>query len=322
MARRGRGNGVETICIAAALVGLLAAGRASSIEIEYVEVRDEGNEPDFIGREIGGVDYPFAISKYEITVSQYVAFLNEVANEVDAHGLYDEAIPGIDFPPVPVGFERLYEVEPGFANKPVTNVSFWDAVRFANWLHNGQPRGLQNASTTEDGAYQLLQALIDANTVVRDPAAAAFLPNADEWHKAAYYVPDGDRYRDFPTGDALPTCSAPGPSAGTANCGGVVGGPVDVGSYPGSPSAYGTFDQGGNVWEWTEEVFLDVERVSQGGAYDSAANVLASNVSSGGLPGFIYPSKGFRVAQRVPEPAGAGLAALAALAGLAARRRV
>ena len=32
-------------------------------------------------------------------------------------------------------------------------VSFYDALRFANWLHNGQPSGPQDSTTTEDGAY-------------------------------------------------------------------------------------------------------------------------------------------------------------------------
>ena len=40
-----------------------------------------------------------------------------------------------------------------WADRPVNYVSFWDAARFANWLHNGQPTGAQGAGTTEDGAY-------------------------------------------------------------------------------------------------------------------------------------------------------------------------
>ena len=33
-------------------------------------------------------------------------------------------------------------------NRPVNYVSFWDAARFSNWLHNGQGSG-----DTESGAY-------------------------------------------------------------------------------------------------------------------------------------------------------------------------
>ena len=42
------------------------------------------------------------------------------------------------------------------ANCPVFNVSWGDAARFCNWLQNGQPTtGLENVSTTENGAYTL-----------------------------------------------------------------------------------------------------------------------------------------------------------------------
>lgn len=303
------------------VVALFASLPVAAIEFEYVAVRNAGNAPDS-SPDRGGVAYEFAISKYEVTVGQYVAFLNEVANEVDTYGLYDASMSGIDFPQVPIGFERLYVALPDYANKPVADVTFWDALRFVNWLHNGQPRGLQNSDTTEDGAYHLTPTLISENLVVRNSDAAVFLPSADEWYKAAYYDPSVDDYQTYPTGTALPTCAAPGPTPGTANCDNVVGAPVDVGSYPGSPSPYGTFDQGGNVWEWTEEIFIDVERVSRGGSFLFEATVLGSNIQSGGLPGSAFASKGFRVATLVPEPGDSSLIAGTTLSVLAARRRL
>ncbi|MHC5110450.1 MAG: hypothetical protein ACYTHJ_11290, partial [Planctomycetota bacterium] len=33
-------------------------------------------------------------------------------------------------------------------NKPVNFVSFFDAMRFVNWLHNGQPSGAQDDRRT------------------------------------------------------------------------------------------------------------------------------------------------------------------------------
>lgn len=40
-----------------------------------------------------------------------------------------------------------YSVKSGYGNMPVVQVSFYDAVRFANWFENGQPMGAQWADT-------------------------------------------------------------------------------------------------------------------------------------------------------------------------------
>jgi len=74
-------------------------------------------------------------------------------------------------------------------------VDYNDAMRFCNWLHNGQPAGAQDNSTTEDGAYTLTPEAIIANSIVRNPGARFWLPSDDEWYKAAYHQPfeaDGD----------------------------------------------------------------------------------------------------------------------------------
>ena len=49
------------------------------------------------------------------------------------------------------------------ANCPIFDVSWGDAARFCNWLQNGQPTsGVENASTTENGAYTLNGAITNA----------------------------------------------------------------------------------------------------------------------------------------------------------------
>ena len=48
-----------------------------------------------------------------------------------------------------------YSVAADRANRPVNWVSWGDAARFTNWLHNGQPIGAQGLGTTENGAYYL-----------------------------------------------------------------------------------------------------------------------------------------------------------------------
>ena len=45
----------------------------------------------------------------------------------------------------------VYSARPGMANKPVVNVSWFDAIRFTNWLTNGQGNG-----DTESGTYLIV----------------------------------------------------------------------------------------------------------------------------------------------------------------------
>jgi hypothetical protein len=56
----------------------------------------------------------------------------------------------------------VYTTNSAYDNRPVNDVCFWDACRFANWLHNGQPTGAQDLTTTEDGSYYLNGATSDA----------------------------------------------------------------------------------------------------------------------------------------------------------------
>jgi formylglycine-generating enzyme len=53
-----------------------------------------------------------------------------------------------------------YVVKAGFADELVNYVSFWDALRSANWLNNGQGSG-----DTETGAYTITATGIANNTI-------------------------------------------------------------------------------------------------------------------------------------------------------------
>ena len=96
--------------------------------------------------------------------------------------------------------DEPYSVTPGFESKPVIYVSFWDALRFANWLHNGEPTGAQDVTTTEDGAYTITAQGIANNSITRDPWAKFFVTNEDEWFKAAFYDPLSASYFEYPAG--------------------------------------------------------------------------------------------------------------------------
>jgi formylglycine-generating enzyme required for sulfatase activity len=297
------------------------------VSITWTLVGDPGNAADTpstncYAANCGSVSYEYYISTYEVTNAQYAEFLNLKA-AADPLGLYYTGM-GSD---AQGGITRsgssgsyIYAVKPGFDDKPVNFVSFYDSLRFTNWLNNGQ-----GSADTETGAYTLLGGTATPSnglTVTRNLGANVFLPSENEWYKAAYYDGVSATYFDYATGtDVAPVCAAPTGTANRANCGGVVNAATDVGAYTGSPSPYGTFDQAGNVWEWNEQIVSGgSSRGVRGGSWNSSASALAASGPSANFPHNETVNFGFRVASLVPEP-GTSLLVMTGLAGLAARQR-
>jgi len=327
------------VCAAVVCVSLVSA--ASAVTIDVVPVGDANNAGDWAGSSYGGVGadrlcgtvlYEYNIAKYLVTAGQYCEFLNAVAVD-DTYNLYNGNMAVVGYNQAQInrtGEDGNYSYHlqdfsgDDRANRGVTYVCYGDAMRFANWMHNGQPDGNQDLTTTEDGAYYLNGATLHADLEAVDRKADWLwaVPNEDEWHKAGYYK-GGDAnagYWDYPTqSDTAPTAEAP---PGGTNSGNLATGVIsDVGAYVDSPSAYGTFDQAGYLWEWNE--MADANAVCQetgsctweGGyshaAYRNPATGCAANES------YDY---GFRLVQ-VPEPASATLLLLGAMALLRRRRR-
>ncbi len=319
-----------------------SSAAARAVTIATVPIGNPGNPADMRYVDAvhpngtGSVSASYKIGKTEVTNAQYTALLNAVdptgANTLalyngnmssDAHG-------GIIFNGGAANGSK-YEIKLGRDNNPVVFVSWYDAIRFANWLHNGQG----GPGSTEFGAYTLLGGTPTPSnglSITRNAGAKWWLPSEDEWYKAAYHKNDGvtGNYWNYPTStntqpysDQPPGTSAPDPS-NTANFwkdDGVTNGYndgyavtglpessslqnylTDVGAYTLSTSPYGTFDQGGNVWEWNETLSGSVRGLRGGGWVD---NILSPNLHAalryGDAPTIESVDVGFRVAS-IPEP--------------------
>lgn len=289
---------------------------AGPVTFDFAMVGNAGNAADPEAG-LGAVSYNYAISKTEVTNDQYAAFLNAVAatdnfGDVDPT-LYNSQMGsntrgGITRTGVPGSY--AYATKPHMGNKPVIFVSFLDAMRFTNWLHNGQ-----TASGTESGAYTIDRGRDED----RSTDARYWIPSEDEWYKAAYHdasVGTEGVYFDYATGtDSVParaTANSVGdinsPGTGISNYGsgaswnGQNGNVTSVGSAgPDSASPYGTFDQNGNVWEWSEGGITTFERGLHGGSWIFGSSSLRSSNRSAGVPTVQNIDAGFRVAT-VPEP--------------------
>ena len=318
-----------------AVAVVLAPAASAVVTLDWVTVDAPGNscEMQSFGC-LGQVYAAYEIGAFEVTNAQYAEFLNAVA-QTDTHALYNVEM-GTAGPPSFGGIARSgvsgsfgYSALAGREDKPVNFVSFFDGLRFANWLHNGQPTGAQDATTTEDGSYEILPGN-QGYSVIRNPGAAVVVPSVHEWYKAAFYDTGSMGYFEYPAGsDAETTCATHSAASNTANCASAVGDFTDVGSYAGAASPNGTFDQGGNVYEWTDTILFSeivgFRRVVRGGDLFSQPFSLAAAAQSSEDPFNEHFLLGFRVARRdaispVPSLSALETALLSSLLGLAGRR--
>jgi formylglycine-generating enzyme required for sulfatase activity len=247
-----------------------------------------------------------------VTAGQYTDFLNAKANVSDPYGLYNTDMSRTDngsgIMRSLVSGSYAYTVASDFVNRPVNYVSFWDSCRFANWLGNGQ-----GAGSTETGAYTLTADGIANNTITRNAGARWAVTNEDEWYKAAYYKGGSTiaGYWMYPTSsNTAPGRDMADASGNNANIYMGSGAyPIDsgkfttvAGEFQNSDSAYGTFDQGGNVWEWNEAKTSSTYRGFRGGALDGPDVYLQASFLTGYYPAYETSGIGFRVAEVAPEP--------------------
>ncbi|WUH92034.1 hypothetical protein OG900_19225 [Streptomyces sp. NBC_00433] len=185
---------------------------------------------------VGGVAKPYEIGRLEVTVGQWVAFLNTAdPTGADRRDLYDETESGTAWPrygqiDLDAGAARGHHyavAHPEWTDKPYGFANFLRAARFANSLYNG--RLLSKRTTTAGGFDQVAYTVrLSASTergmydlarpdATRTRSTGFVLPSQDEWIKAAYYDPNGGgtySYWKYPTnpgtfGDGDATAPAP-----------------------------------------------------------------------------------------------------------------
>jgi len=321
---------------------LTAATSSAKVAFDFAAVGNPGNEAD-PATGFGAVPYAFAISRTEVSNAQYAEFLNAIGlSQALVLGLYspfmDDQFGGIDL------VAGNYVTIPGRENHPVSIVSWYDAVRFVNWLHNGQGTG-----DTETGAYTLLgggETPTNGNSITRNPGARFWLPSRDEWYKAAHHdassgtAPDyflyangsndppvSDRPSDNPAGanffhdDGVPNGFDDGLAvSGTIELPAGASPYTNVGAFTETKSAYGAFDMNGNVNEWNETYIPNGFRSFQGGYWRDLREGLAASSYRGYGPTNQNAFTGFRLAT-VPETATFTLLCLAVGSMLATCRR-
>jgi len=263
---------------------------ATTINMDFVIVGNPGNTAD--DTTYGAVDYDYLVGQYEVTADQW-----EAVRTADSD----------------VGNACL-----NTGAQPAGSITWHEAAKFANWLTSGSYD--VGYYTITGGVASVPSGVSHTDYAAANPSYARvyFIPTENEWYKAAYYDPNksgGAGYWDYPTGsDTKPTAEAPPGTDmvnGSANFNAGLGGPTDVGSYTYKPSdsPYGTFDQGGNIMEWTEAG--DFNRIIRGGTYvyiglgDQDGMNAAYRAEYG--PQNEYPAMGFRVSALPGVPAVIGI---------------
>lgn len=277
-------------------IGLLAGADAPAAGVPAtVPVDDAGNAADSTG--FGAVAYRYKIGRGEVSNAEYCDFLNAAARK-DTYDLYNVEMSGEYGGIVQSGSwgSYAYSVKEGWGRKPVGFVSWYDSLRYCNWLTNGR-----GTNSTETGSYTFsgesgYGSSRDWSVTLPDHAALAagkscrwVLATENEWYKAAYYdpaKPGAPGYWKF----ATKSDSSPAASLGN-------GLPTDTGAFP--PSAYGTFDQNGNMWEWNETREGGRCGVRGGSFYirDHAGYAQSATRYVSNPPTFEFANYGFRVVQ-------------------------
>jgi len=222
----------------------------ASAQAGYVTIGGTGVAADTTG--YGGVNYSYQISQYEVTGAEFGAAVADDANVGNSN--------------------------PNTGSKPAEYVSWYEAVKYCNWLTSGD--AYLGAYTHSGGSFTG----IDRAGAISTYGTVYVLPTEDEWYKAAYWRDDiNDQWSLYAHGaDTTPTW---GTTEGW-NYYDYDGGYATDDHRPwgvgyGAQEQNGTYDMMGNVLEWTESPYDSSKAVMRGGALVYSASSMDSSARGG-----------------------------------------
>ena len=273
----------------------------------------------------GRVDYSYRMMHGAVAVEQYAEFLNlftpfwvqfqNTPGAVENGQLFALGSSGISLG------ASSWEVTKGWENTAARS-TFRNAMRYANWLHNGAPTDNLTWDTFHTGAYLFPETFLTdsffGQPITREEGARFFIPSIDEWFKALYYDPDRygegeEGYWRFANGsDTVPVAGQEFPD-GTGPDG------RRLGQFPGEETPLGLKDSMMFDRSWTETPTLAFAGAE---SYEPWMRLTSGTPTN--MPGFFgenqWNSSGLiRIGAAIPSPASGGALALGLL--LAARRR-
>jgi hypothetical protein len=179
----------------------------------FVKVGNTQNKGDYnyprVGS-FGSVNHEYEIGQYKVSNAEYSIFLNQAAHKSDPDGLFNSKM---RIRKELKDGKFIYHPYPATANAAVTYVSWFDALKYCNWL----------------GESYLISD--QGRKVQRKANAKYYLPTEDEWYKACYYDPKNKKYKLYPLRDAHR---------------------IENSNKLPSKSSYGMMETSDHIWEWTE----------------------------------------------------------------------
>ncbi len=332
--------------LSAVSIASFAYGWTGANGTELVDVGDAGNAAyasSGLSNGSGSVDYAYSIGAKEVTVSQYLRFVNsvlkDVTHEEGSSWIYLN-VGGVEvalysaynnFSRGQITFNAdtgMYEASAGKDDYAINAVSGYAAAMYTNWLTNGATAG----SSYLTGFYDFEEYGVSMDAIAnagRDGQVSGYaLPTMDEWFKAAYYDGEGGYWKYATQRNDAPTASAPTDAPNSANYDGAASNRfTETGAYKGSESHYGTFDQNGNVPEILQTQLPGKPRYliyAGGSILDDVTGIGADPALYDSGEGEDAPTHlGFRVVYiDIPEPStAAALLGVLALGFAAYRRR-